>query len=155
MAHALVHSVGVVLGNTYVPLELAYSDVTGYHVNFLITSPINFAKIRRLYPSSRPDAIVTTTDGVPYSCVLAFLKQRQETLRAQFGTPVVVFGYKGSSYQSNVLKDAGIAHHLNVETLGVPKLTHHEHTCPWHKGPSKCAAAALNQMLTHLLKTRE
>lgn len=146
---ALVHTQGVVLGKTYIPLELAYRDVLGESAHFLITSPLNYSKMKRLYPHARPDVLVTT--GVPYSRVLDYLKLRYQILSATF--PSVIFGYKGESYQPRVLLDAGIPNRVNVERYGVPTLqtTTNNGTCRWHKGNRhKCALAALEQILTSL-----
>lgn len=148
MIHALVHTQGVVLGRTYLPLELAYQDVLGVRAHFHIVSPLNYSKMRRLYPHARPDVTVVTEGGTPYSEVLAFLKMRFRYLSSHF--PHVMFGYKGECYQPQVLNDAGIPHKVNIETFGVPTLQKTLNSCRWHKGsPSKCAVAALDQMLRH------
>lgn len=152
MMHALVHTQGVVLGKTYLPLELAYRDVLGESAHFLITSPLNYSKMKRLYPHARPDALVSTAEGVPYSRVLDYLKLRYQILSFAFPSTPVFFGYKGESYQPRVLLDAGIPNRVNVERYGVPSLrrtTASSDTCRWHKGNRrKCALAALEQILT-------
>lgn len=150
MVHAIVHTQGVVLGRTYLPLELAYYDFLGDRAHFHILSPLNYSKIKRLYPHARPDVIVITEGGTPYSEVLAYLKMRYKYLSTH--TPHVVFGYKGACYQPQVLRDAGIPHTVNLETLGVPPLQKSYEACRWHKGsPSKCAVAALDQILRHVV----
>lgn len=152
MAHALVHTQGVVLGKTYIPLELAYWDCLGESVHLLITSPLNYSKMKRLYPKARPDVLVTTVEGVPYSRVLDYLKWRFEVLSNAFPSIPILFGHKGNSYQPRVLLDAGIPNRINVETLGVPALqVSNTDTCHWHKGNPrrKCARAALEQILNH------
>jgi hypothetical protein len=149
MAHAIFHTQGVVLKHVYVPLEFSYRDVCGASIHVLVRSPINYFKIRRLYPSSRPDVLVTTTEGVAYSQIISFLKARRKVLESVLQTPVVVFGYKGHN-QTKVLDDAGISHRVDVGNLGVPSLRHVQSTCAWHKGPSKCSRFALKQMLRHL-----
>lgn len=153
MIHALVHTQGVVLGNTYVPLELAYRDCLGERAHLLITSPLNYSKMKRLYPNARPDVLVTTVEGVAYSQVLDYLKRRFQVLSHTFPSSPVLFGYKGNSYQPRVLLDAGIPNRVNVEKFGVPALqvVSGIDTCPWHKGNRhrKCARAALEQILSH------
>lgn len=152
MMHALVHTQGVVLGNTYLPLEIAYRDVLGGHAHLLITSPLNYSKMKRLYPNASPDVLVTTVHGVAYSEVLRFLKLRFQILASTFpATTPILFGYKGNSYQPRVLLDAGIPNRVNVEDFGVPALLPTtDRTCPWHKGNRrKCALAALEQILSH------
>lgn len=149
MIHALVHSQGVVLGSTYYALELAYEDVTGTRAHFHITSPLGYYKMRRCYPHARPDVLVIAKGGTPYSKVLDFLKRRFRYLRDCWGE-AVVFGYKGESYQPQVLRDAGISRIINVEKLGVPALRITDNACSWHKRTlSKCALVALNQILDH------
>lgn len=148
--HALVHTQGVVLGNTYLPLELAYRDVLGGSAHFLITSPLNYSKMKRLYPHARPDVLVTTVQGIPYSEVLHFLKLRFQILSSTFPSTPILFGYKGNSYQPQVLVDAGIPNRVNVERFGVPALQVTNHICRWHKGNRrKCALVALEQILSH------
>lgn len=149
MIHAIIHTVGVVLGKTYIPLELSYQDTCGCQAHFLINSPINYSKMRRYYPHSRPDAFVTMTEGVPYSEILWFLKNRHRYLENIFG--ICIFGYKGNSYQTKVLDDANIMNRINLECLMVPRLNHIQDDCPWHKGPSKCSQAALKDILNHLM----
>lgn len=149
MIHALVHTQGVVLRHTYIPLELAYQDVFGVRAHFHIRSPINYSKIRKLFPFARPDVIVITEGGTPYSEVLDFLKLRFRYLSSHI--PHVVFGYKGETYQPQVLNDAGIPNKVNIEKFGVPALQMTPNPCRWHKGsPSKCAVAALEQILRHV-----
>lgn len=146
MAQALIHTQGVVLGDKYVPLELSYTDVLGHEMHFLINSPINYSKIRRCYPFAKPDVIVTMTDGIAYSEVLTFLKERKNTIEKALGG--CTFGYKGNGYQTKVLDDAGIVNRINLKML--PSLHYIGH-CSWHKGKaSKCSRAALVQMLSHL-----
>lgn len=149
MIHAIVHTQGVVLGRTYMPLELAYWDITNFRAHFIITSPINYYKMRRLYPHSRPDVMMITDGGTPYSEVLRFLRNRYLYLQ-QILAPRIVFGYKGESFQPQVLRDAGIPDRVNLEVYGVPPLKHENANgaCPWHKGNrSKCALVALDRIL--------
>lgn len=144
MIQAIVHTQGVVLGRTYVPLELAYCDHLGHWAHFLITSPISYSKMRRHYPHARPDVMVVTEGGTPYSQVLQYLKWRSESLGKD-----ATFGYKGESYQPQVLEDAGIHNRINVEKWIEGALRVTDNACPWHKSAvSKCARAALEQIAT-------
>lgn len=153
---AIIHTKGVVLGETYVPLELAYQDTLGTFCYFLITSPMNYSKMVRWYPGVRPDVLVTTTQGTPYSQILHFLKNRFEFLQNAFPDVPVFFGYKGESYQPKILRDAGILNVVNVEKFGVPPINRgpilsvKPVPCPWHKGNlNKCAMVALQQITSH------
>lgn len=151
--HAVLHTKGVVLGQTYVPLELAYRDVAGLLCHFQITSPMNFSKMRRWYPDCRPDVEVTTQGGTSYSDALKFLKNRYDFLQTLYPGVPIVFGYKGENYQPKILIDAGIPNIVNVEKFGVPPLRRNaaaESICSLHKGnPNKCALVALNQIVSH------
>lgn len=154
--HAIIHTKGAVLGNTYVPLELAYQDTLGTFCYFLITSPMNYSKMVRHYPGVRSDVLVTTTQGTSYSDILHFLRNRFEFLQNTFPDVPVVFGCKGESYQPKILRDAGISNIVNVEKFGVPSInrgpipTVNPVSCPYHKGNlSKCAAVALQQIVSH------
>lgn len=147
MIAALVHTQGVVLDSQYVPLEMAYLDALGGRAHVHITSPISFTAMRKFFPHSRSDVTVITEGGTSYRQVLAFLRDRFQLLSYHLG-PTVAVGYKGASYQPQILRDAGIPSLVNVETLGVPALTSAVGECPWHRGSrSKCAAVALNQIL--------
>lgn len=148
--HAIIHTKGVVLGDTYLPLELAYKEATGLAYNFLIKSPMNFSKMRRWYPDCRPDVKVTTEEGTSYSEVLNFLRSRYAYLQTIYPFEPIVFGYKGELYQPKILIEAGIPNIINVETLGVPPLKRNlkvDFPCPHHKGdPNKCAQMAVGQI---------
>lgn len=149
MLSAIVHTQGVVLGSTYIPLEMAYHDILNMRAHFHITSPVPYAAMRKLYPHSRPDVLVVAEGGTPYWEVLDFLKVRFRFLASQF--PAVVFGYKGESYQPQILRDAGIGSVVNVEKFGVPALQATADACRWHaRIPSKCAVKALEQILRHV-----
>lgn len=146
MISAIVHTQGVVLKSSYVPLELAYIDVLGVQAHFHINSPIPYSAMRKFYPNARPDVIVITDGGTPYSQVLEFLKNRFQFLSTLH--PDTVFGYKGASFQPQVLRDAGIASIVNLEEFGVPPLSR-SFSCPWHRR-GKCAVAALDHILRHV-----
>ena len=147
MTHALIHTQGVVLGKKYVTLELAYQDVMGIRAHFHIRSPLNYSAMRKFYPNARPDVVVITEGGTSYAEVIHFLKLRFRRLSNELG-PYVIFGYKGESYQPQVLRDAGIPHIMNVEKFGVPALKVTDKACYLHKrNESKCALVALDQIL--------
>lgn len=147
MISAIVHTQGVVLDSTYVPLELAYIDVLGVRAHFHINSPIPYTAMRKIYPNSRPDVTVITEGGTPYAQVLAFLKKRFELFVAMH--PSTVFGYKGESFQPQVLRDAGIPSMINLEKFGIPALRR-SFQCSWHRR-GKCAVAALEHILGYVL----
>ena len=148
--HAIIHTKGVVLGNKYIPLELAYKDVKGLVCHFQITSPMTFSNMRRIYPNCRPDVQVTVTGGTSYQETINFLKNRFDFLTTCFPDTSVVFGYKGELYQPQILRDAGIPNIVNVEIFGVPPLRQNfktEVSCSLHKGNlNKCALVALYQI---------
>lgn len=146
MISAIIHTQGVVLKSTYVPLELAYVDVLGVKAHFHINSPIPYSAMRKFYPNARPDVIVITGEGTPYSQVLEFLRNRFMYLMTLH--PNTVFGYKGGSFQPQVLRDAGITSIVNLEKFGVPPITR-SFLCPWHKR-GKCAVAALDHILRYV-----
>ena len=91
---AVIHTKDVVLGNRYIPLELAYRDVYGLRCHFHITSPMNFSKMKRMYPDCRPDVEVTVTGGTPYSNVLKFLQEQHDFLQSLHPNLPVIFAYK-------------------------------------------------------------
>lgn len=150
---ALVHSQGTVFQNQYIPLEIAYVDVTGVHVCFLIKSPLSFWDAARIDPNMKKSlhVVMTTRDGVRYSEVERFLSERYTVLKDVFG-PSVLFGYKGQSYQKNVLGDIPS---INLETLGCPSLRqlqtrfpNLQRNCPYHLYPNqKCARHVLQLLL--------
>ena len=152
MMHAITHTKGVVLNKTYIPLELAYQDVTGLLCHFHITSPMTYSKMRRMYPHCRPDVEVSINHGIPYSEVLKFLKNRHESLQQMYPYTSIIFGYKGEMYQPQILKDAAIPNIVNVERYGVPPLHPviiNDIFCSLHKGNlNKCALVALNQIVS-------
>lgn len=160
MLSALVHTQGVVLGSSYVPLEMAYVDVLGVQAHFLITSPISFTAMRKFYPHSRSDVTLVTEGGTPYSHVLEFLRTRYQCLLLLQApsAAAVVFGYKGGSYQPQILRDAGIPSIFNIEKWGSgaalpalppPPPLHTAAACPFHppRFRSKCAAVAIDAIL--------
>lgn len=149
MLTAVVHTQGVVLQSTYIPLEVAYHDVLGFSFHALITSPLSHDALRHFYPHARSDVTMVENGGTPYSDVLQQLRERACILSTHY--PRVVFGYKGESYQPQILRDAGIVDILNVETLGVPRLPPTEEVCSWHtRRSSKCAWVSLRHILRHL-----
>lgn len=148
IVHALIHTTGVILGNEYFPLEMAYIDVMGYETTIHIKSPIDFMTAQREYPNARPDAVMSKYMGVSTNQWKQFLKRQYESLQAQCGTPHIVFGCKGNSNQMQVLKQADIPIVVNMETLNMPSLAALKNmyphlvlpNCPWHVKPTdKCA----------------
>ena len=160
---AFVHTEGVVLGSRYVPLELTYRDRLGYETTFRINSPVSFQEARAAHLHVRPEAIMLTSHGVPYHETLRFLQDRFHLLQQRSREPVV-FGYKGESYQPNVLRDAGIPKILNVEQLGVPAIRvlqqKYGHAvgggtpCPHHMSPrrNKCSRAVARLVLMDMVQ---
>lgn len=158
--HALIHTTGVVLGKKYFPLELAYLDVTGYEIHFLLNSPYTYNEAIRTFPHARPDVLMTTLRGTGLSSVLQFLRVRHRHLREIFPDTPIVFGCKGNSLQMDVLKQTELPHLVNVETLGVPSLKVLAQTfpylvfssCSWHVKFSKCALVAVRLIAAHVFQ---
>lgn len=152
--HAIVHTQGVVLGRHYHPLELAYADRLGHVAHLLIASPIRYSDMKRQYPRSFPDVLMSVEGGASYSSVLSFLQGRYRLLQRAYPSSDIVFGYKGQSYQSDILRDAGLSNTVNLESLGrMPRLDHrtrYHPYCPWHRGHSKCALDAVARILSFL-----
>ncbi|GIY89222.1 uncharacterized protein CEXT_656621 [Caerostris extrusa] len=147
--HAFVHTQGVVFGRNYIPLEVAYMDVTGAVVHFRIKSPMSFMEAKRNFPHIRPDVIMCKETGVDYVYALEMLRQHVQRLMDVFQTSHIVVGYKGDSFQPQILLHAGIQHMVNVEKFNVPALRHlgqtYDPNCPFHKYPtSKCAHRAVH-----------
>lgn len=156
--HALVHTTGVVLEKKYFPLELAYWDVTGYEIHFLLNSPYSYSNLIQRFPHASPDALVTTDRGTSLSSILHFLRVRHQQLRETFPNTAIVFGCKGNNMQMDILKQTNLPHLVNVETLGVPSLKvlslMFPHlvlpSCSWHVKQSKCARVAVHLVATYM-----
>lgn len=152
--HAIVHTTGVVLGKTYVPLELAYVDVTGYEITLQLKSPMSFKDAKRHFPHARPDAIMSSYKGLTVDDVMHFLRSRYVQLQLECCQADIVFGCKGRS-QMNVL--IGLPHVENLETVGVPslKVLRHPHTvdCPLHVAPTpKCARYTVRLLASYVFQ---
>lgn len=158
--HALIHTTGVVLGKKYLPLELAYLDVTGYEIHFLLNSPYSYTEAIQRFPHASPDAVMTTYRGNDLSSVLHFLRVRHRQLQEIFPNTPVVFGCKGNSLQMDILKQTELPHVINVETLGVPSLKVLAQTfphlvfpsCSWHVKLSKCARVAIRLIAAYMFQ---
>lgn len=126
---ALCHTEGVVLRNKkYCVLELAYYDVYRVSRHFLVRSPISYRNALRtqaILPKSLEVLMCRKhfyKDQKVYTFqeIIAFLQERYGQLKTLFGISVV-FGYKGGSYQPDVLVKAGIPS-FNIERLGCPSI---------------------------------
>lgn len=157
---ALVHTTGVVLGRDYIPLEVAYLDVTGVECVFLLTSPLSFQEARNAFPNIRPDAKMSTQDGSSLDTVRNFLHTRTAILQKILRRSDVVFGYKGDSYQKTFLNRMHLSHTRNVETLSVPSLPKllrmywyvvFPDSCPHHVTSSRCARTAVHVLFAYML----
>lgn len=158
--HALVHTTGVILEKKYVPLELAYWDVTGYEIHFLLNSPYSYSDTIRRFPHASPDVLVTIDRGTSLSSVLHFLRVRHQQLQQTFPNVEIVFACKGNNMQMDVLKQAHLQHIVNVETLGVPSLRVLSQMfpnfvffgCSWHIKYGKCARSAVRLIAAYMLQ---
>lgn len=158
--HAIIHTTGVVLGKTYVPLELSYIDVTGYEIHLQITSPMSYHEATTQYSHIRPDAIMSTYRGVALDKVISFLNIRYQQLQQQFPDTLIVFGHKGNGTQLQFLQQTQIPHLENVEQLGVPALhilaeMYPSVTippCSLHVKCFKCSRAAVRLIAAHMFQ---
>ena len=160
--HALVHTTGVVLGSNYIPLEVAYYDVTGFECAFLVKSPLSFQEAKASFPHIRPDVKMSTRDGLTLDRVRDFLQTRYLILHSLLGSSSsdIVFGHKGNSYQKTFLNQMHLPHTLNVETFLVPSLSQlrnmYPHVvfpdCPHHVTSSRCARTALHVLLIYMIQ---
>lgn len=163
---ALIHTEGVILSRKYNVLELAYSDILGTNKHFLIKSPISYteAKQRNKYLHKSLQVImcksnyyynerVYTIDEIKH-----FLKSQYVLLNLYYG-PSIQFGYKGKSYQKDILKECNIPC-VNIETFGVPsikrliaKYPRVKKYCFYHKLPyNKCAEHILRLINTYIFE---
>lgn len=160
VVHALVHTTGVVLGREYIPLEVAYCDVTGIEHCFLLQSPISFREAQRIYPNSLPDAIMSTQTGVTVATVRQFMHARNSTLQSVLKQSDIVFGFKGDSYQKSFIEQMHLPHIVNVEQLLVPSLhrlrSMYPHLvipdCTFHVKPSRCALSAVRLLVAYMME---
>lgn len=156
--HALVHTTGVVFDREYVPLEVAYLDVTGLAQDFLVKSPLSFREAKKRFPRIRPDAKMSTRDGFTLDDIRQFLLSRNAFLQKLLNRPDVVFGYKGDSYQKTFLDRMRLPHVLNVERFLVPTIARLRYMypflifpeCPHHVTSSRCARATVHLLFLYM-----
>lgn len=148
---AWIHTEGVLLSNKYYALELAYEDILGNKRLFFIKSPMTYETARKTNPyiDKSCEAIMCTRSSYHNYKVFTF-RQVLDFLRKQFymfGSPDAVFGYKGASFQQDILKKASIPA-INLERFKIPAiatLSAYRHPCPFHVSESnKCAAHVLD-----------
>lgn len=160
VVHALVHTTGVVLGREYVPLEVAYCDVTGYEYCFLLRSPMSFRVAQTNYPYVQPDARMSTHNGVTLDTVRQFVHDRISILKDVLKRSDIVFGYKGESHQKKFLDLMDVPHTVNVERFLVPSLFILRQLypymvvtdCPYHVTISRCAFSAVRMLITYMME---
>lgn len=164
---AIVHTEGVILFNRYVVLELAYMDVTGVQKNFLIQSPMRYkdAKKCNRYLQMSQEVVMCTSSTYcgqrvyKYREILHFLKHRFRLFDHYFRGDVQ-FGYKGKSFQQDILKQSSIPR-INIEMFGIPAIKtlmefypYARKQCFFHKHyHNKCAKHILKLIKMHILKT--
>lgn len=125
---ALTHTEGVVLNNTYFVLELAYQDILGIHQHFLIQSPVSFKTARKFneHLNCSLEVIMCTYGEFKHrkvykmSEILHFLNFRYALLKHYYGSNIL-FGYKGRSFQKNILEQCNIPN-INIERFGIPSI---------------------------------
>lgn len=123
MIAALVHSQGYVFDKHFYCLELAYTDIWGHHCVFLIKSPRSYKNLKMLRPKL-PITVLVNRPGktVSYNYVIDFLRKKYGNFQRLLPYETIVFGYKGKSYQSDILQHARIPHIVNMEIFGVPRI---------------------------------
>lgn len=152
MIAALVHSQGYVLDKHFYCLEIAYTDVLNHHSLFLVKSPRSYTTLKMLRPKL-PLTVSVNPPGetVSYNYVINFLRKNYSKFEILFPGETIVFGYKGKSYQSDVLQHACIPYIVNVEIFGVPRIDllmemypDEQRTCDRHpKREKRCAELIL------------
>lgn len=123
MIAALVHSQGYVFDKHFYCLEFAYSDILNNRSLFLIKSPRSYTILKTLRPKL-PITVSVNPPGetVSYGYVIDFLRKKYKEIQRLFPGETIVFGYKGKSYQSDILQHARIPYIVNVEIFGVPRI---------------------------------
>lgn len=165
---AIIHTEGVLLSNKYVVLELAYVDILDVQRHFFIQSPICYkdAKKCNKFLQMSQEVVMCTASTYygrrvyKYREVLNFLKQRFRLFRDYFKSDVR-FGYKGRSFQQDILKQSRIPR-LNIEIFGIPAIqtlmkrySHIRKYCFFHKyDHNKCAKHILKLIKLYIIKTR-
>lgn len=155
---ALTHTEGVILNNKYVVLELAYRDVLGMQKHFFIQSPICYTKAKQCnkYLKKSLEVIMCTSsqfngDKVyKFYEVLQFLRDRYELLRYYFGYNIQ-FGYKGKSFQRDILVKCNIPC-FNIEQWGVPSIKTLMNLYPFVKTSCGYHMHHYNKCAQHILR---
>lgn len=152
---AWIHTEGVILLNQYYVLELAYEDVLGCKKLFLIKSPMSYYAATKINPHlDKSCEVILSRQFIfknypvyTFTQVLNFLWKKFKA----FGSNAV-FGYKGKSFQYDILKKANIPA-INLETLNMPSIATlkkmfpnvKRQPCAFHVSENnKCAAHVLN-----------
>lgn len=160
---AWIHTEGALLLNRYHVFELAYQDVFGIQKTFFIKSPISYhvAKKQNPYLHKSCETIMCTKNTYKnnkvysFNSVLSFLKRQYHILSAIFKN--CLFGYKGASFQIDVLKKANIPA-INLEDFNFPSIATlvkkypyiKREECPFHPNKyNKCATYILNLFTTY------
>lgn len=166
---ALIHTEGVILFHKYVILELAYADILGQKKHFFIQSPISYQQAIKTHRSLHKSLEVIMCQSRRYKGhkvyrfyeIIHFLKSRYYTFYQRFGR-CVIFGYKGKSFQQDILRRCSIPS-FNVENIGVPNISTlarlYSHLylphCLFHKSPfNKCAEYIL-RLILHYITTSQ
>lgn len=163
---AIIHTEGVILFNRYVILELAYMDILGIHRNFFIRSPMCYkdAKEQNKYLHMSQEVIMCTSSMYcgqrvyKYREIVYFLKHRYKFFHSYFKSNIK-FGYKGRSFQQDILKQSCIPH-INIEKFGIPAIKlllkwypYVKKNCLYHKYiDTKCAKHILELIKMYILK---
>lgn len=157
---ALIHTEGVLLFNRYFVLELAYTDILGINQHFLIKSPMCYTRAKKYnkYIDKSLEVIMCTSDYFQhqrvykFSEIVRFLKDRYTLLQSNFGC--IRFGYKGKSFQSDILKKCCIPC-VNIEIFGVPSIqslmTYYptiKKNCLYHKKYNNKCAKHILELIT-------
>lgn len=123
MIAALVHSQGYVFDKQFYCLEIAYTDILNHRSLFLVKSPRSYTTLKRLRPKL-PITVSVNPPGetVSYNYVIGFLRKKYRGFQKLFPGETIVFGYKGKSYQSDVLQHACIPYIVNIEIFDVPRI---------------------------------
>lgn len=165
---AIIHTEGVILFNRYVVLELAYVDILDVQRHFFIQSPMRYkdAKKYNKYLQMSQEVIMCTDNTFygqrvyKYREIVHFLKQRFRLFHDYFKGNVQ-FGYKGKSFQQDILQKSCIPR-INIENYGIPAIQtlikwypYMRKYCFFHKyDHNKCAKHILKLITLHILKTR-
>ena len=160
---AWIHTEGALLSNKYHVFELAYQDILGMQKTFFIKSPISYytAKKQNPYLQKSCETIICTKSMYKnnkvysFNSVLNFLKKQFYLFKMIFKN--CLFGYKGASFQPDILRKANIPA-INLEDLKFPSIAtlaqRYPHIkrqyCPFHPSKyNKCATHILNLFSTY------